>query len=239
MFCKNCGGQLKPGDMFCPRCGMRVGGQGQSRQQNTCYEEDGRGNNGILYVMIGVMIVLMLSVVGFGGYHLIKSRNNAEDTQTTAKADAKSADSKKEAVEVVPATATPTPIVTVTVTPVPTATAVPVPTVIATPIPTVMPAEPVYTGGYYIFPDSSNSYLSRAQVDALSLYEMYLARNEIYARHGRIFKNSDLQQYFGSQSWYVPLYSPENFDEGVFNAYEKENINLIKSVEQAYGSPYL
>ena len=229
--------------MFCPRCGMRGGGQGQSRQQNTRYEEDGRENNGILYVMIGVMIVLMLFVVGFGGYHLIKSRNNAKDTQTTAKADTKSADSEKEAVEVVPATATPTPVVTVTVTPVPTATAVPVPTVIATPIPTavptVMPAEPVYTGGYYIFPDSSNSYLSRAQVESLDVYTLYLARNEIYARHGRMFKNSDLQQYFGSQSWYMPLYSPENFDEGVFNAYEKENINLIKSVEQAYGSPYL
>lgn len=236
MFCKNCGSQLKPGDMFCPRCGMRVGGQGSSGQQNIYYEEDSKPNNGILYVMIGVLVVLMISVVGFGGYHLMKSRNNSDDVQTTAKADEKAADSEEETVKSVTVTAAPTE----TVTPVPTATAIPVPTVIATPVPTAVPtAAPVQTGGYYIFPSSSSSYLSRAQVDSLSLYEMYLARNEIYARHGRMFKNSDLQQYFGSQSWYIPMYSAETFDESVFNAYEKENISLIKSVEQAYGSPYL
>lgn len=238
MFCKKCGSQLKPGDMFCPRCGMRVGGQGQPRQQNMYYEETSKENNGILYVMIGVLVVLMISVVGFGGYHLLKSRNNSDEVQTTAEADKKSASAEEKKVQSI--TTTEIPIATATATPVPTATAVPVPTVIATPVPTAVPTvAPVQTGGYYIFPNSSSSYLSYAQVDALSLYEMYLARNEIYAKHGRIFKNSDLQQYFGSQSWYVPMYSPETFDEGVFNAYEKENIKLIKSVEQSYGSPYL
>ena len=231
MFCKNCGNQLKSGDMFCPQCGMRVSGQEQPRGQNVYFEEESRGNNGILYTLIGVLTALIISVLAFGGYYLMKEKKNADSVQASAKIE-------EEKVQSIPATATPTPIATAT--PVATATAVPVPTVIATPVPTAVPTTaPVQTGGYYIFPNSSSSYLSYAQVDALSLYEMYLARNEIYAKHGRIFKNSDLQQYFGSQSWYVPMYSPETFDEGVFNAYEKENIKLIKSVEQSYGSPYL
>ena len=233
MFCKNCGNQLKSGDMFCPQCGMRVSGQEQPRGQNVYFEEESRGNNGILYTLIGVLTALIISVLAFGGYYLMKEKNNADSVQTSAKIE-------EEKVQSISATAISTPTPIATATPVPTATAVPVPTVIATPVPTAVPtAAPVQTGGYYIFPNSSSSYLSYAQVDALSLYEMYLARNEIYAKHGRIFKNSDLQQYFGSQSWYVPMYSPETFDEGVFNAYEKENIKLIKSVEQSYGSPYL
>lgn len=233
MFCKNCGNQLKSGDMFCPRCGMRVEGQEQQRRQNAYFEEESRGNNGILYTLIGVLTALIISVLAFGGYYLMKEKNNADSVQTSAKIE-------EEKVQSISATAISTPTPIATATPVPTATAVPVPTVIATPVPTAVPTvAPVQTGGYYIFPNSSSSYLSYAQVDALSLYEMYLARNEIYAKHGRIFKNSDLQQYFGSQSWYVPMYSPETFDEGVFNAYEKENIKLIKSVEQSYGSPYL
>ena len=237
MFCKNCGNQLKSGDMFCPRCGMRVEGQEQQRRQNAYFEEEPRGNNGILYTIIGALAALIISVLVFGGYYLTKEKNDYADTvQTAAKADEKAADSKKESVDMVAATSTPE----ATATPVPTATAVPVPTVIATTVPTVVPAAPVVTtSNYYIFPDSSGSYLSRAQVDSLTLYEMYLARNEIYARHGRIFKNSDLREYFGNQAWYVPMYSAETFDEGVFNAYEKENIKLIKSVEQSYGSPYL
>ena len=31
---------------------------------------------------------------------------------------------------------------------------------------------------------------------------IYLALNEIYARHGYIFKNEDLQNYFMGQVWY-------------------------------------
>lgn len=228
MFCKNCGNQLKSGDMFCPQCGMRVVEQEQPKRQNVYFEEEPRGNNGILYTLIGVLTALIISVLAFGGYYLMKNKNNTETAATAGESKGQS-----EAVQMTSeATATPVP----TVTAIPTVIATPVPTVIATPVPT---AVPVQTGGYYIFPDSSDSYLSYAQVDSLSVYEMYLARNEIYAKHGRIFKNADLQQYFSSQSWYVPLYSPEVFDEGVFNAYEKENIKLIKSVEQSYGSPYL
>jgi len=46
--------------------------------------------------------------------------------------------------------------------------------------------------------------ITEAQLHGLSLHELRLLRNEIYARHGRIFKTLWLDQYFGGQPWYDP-----------------------------------
>lgn len=43
-----------------------------------------------------------------------------------------------------------------------------------------------------------------------------------------------MQQYFGNKSWYTPIYDAQVFDDmqdTVFNDYEKENIKLIKKIE--------
>lgn len=78
-----------------------------------------------------------------------------------------------------------------------------------------------------------------AELEEMSDYELYLARNEIFARHGRIFKNSDLQEYFGSKSWYDPRYTPEEFSESMLNANEKDNIERMAKIEQDRNSPYI
>ena len=64
----------------------------------------------------------------------------------------------------------------------------------------------------YILPFSNERYLTDADLDPLSEWELKLARNEIYARHGRRFKDPELQSYFDSKSWYNGRYSPEDFD---------------------------
>ena len=43
-----------------------------------------------------------------------------------------------------------------------------------------------------------------------------IARNEIYARHGRKFNDSELQAYFNSKSWYKGTVNPEDFSTSVF-----------------------
>lgn len=82
-----------------------------------------------------------------------------------------------------------------------------------------------------IIPYSSSRYLSVSDVAGLSSYELMLARNEIFARHGRRFDNPELQQYFNSKSWYRGAVSPSAFNASVLNPYEKANIELIKSFE--------
>lgn len=59
-----------------------------------------------------------------------------------------------------------------------------------------------------------------------------LARNEFYARHGRKFTDPELQKYFNKQPWYKGTVEPEDFDESVFNKYEKKNIKKLAEAEK-------
>ena len=59
---------------------------------------------------------------------------------------------------------------------------------------------------------------------------IYLAKNEIYARHGYIFSDPDLQNYFMGQIWYTPQSERGEFDDSVFNEYEKKNLSLMLEI---------
>ena len=60
---------------------------------------------------------------------------------------------------------------------------------------------------------------------------IHLARNEIYARHGYIFKNEDLYNYFMGCVWYNPTCKAEDFDDSVLNEYEKANLEILASMD--------
>ncbi|MCI9161656.1 MAG: YARHG domain-containing protein [Lachnospiraceae bacterium] len=83
----------------------------------------------------------------------------------------------------------------------------------------------------YILPESSTKYLSKEDLDGLDKSILRLARNEIFARHGRLFQTEDLNEYFSNQSWYHGYLSQEEFDDSVLNEYEKANLELIKTAE--------
>lgn len=84
---------------------------------------------------------------------------------------------------------------------------------------------------YYILPSSSSTYLTQADIADMSLQVLCYAKNEIYARHGRLFSSSELQGYFNQQSWYRGSIAPSAFSSSVFNAYEIANIELLKNRE--------
>lgn len=88
----------------------------------------------------------------------------------------------------------------------------------------------------YIFSNSSSSYLSNSDVSALSDNNLTIALNEIYARRGRIFKDSALSSYFNSKSWYTPKYTQAEFDKNVtFNDYEQKNLQLMINEQKKRG----
>ncbi len=90
--------------------------------------------------------------------------------------------------------------------------------------------------GSYILPDSDSRYLTMADLEGLSQYECRLARNELYARHGRKFNAADLQDYFNRCEWYHGRIEPENFhDESMLNQYEIANRDLIVQYEKDMG----
>jgi hypothetical protein len=82
----------------------------------------------------------------------------------------------------------------------------------------------------YIFPYSDEEKLTSADIAALSVTELRLARNEIYARHGYLFKSEDLQQYFTNKSWY----KQDSSYDGVLNTIEKYNVDLISAEEESF-----
>ena len=86
----------------------------------------------------------------------------------------------------------------------------------------------------YVLPESSARYLTASDMAGLSADNMRKARNEIYARHGRMFADKDLDTYFRSQGWYNPTIKPEAFDEKVLSAVEQANIEFIQGYEKAY-----
>lgn len=83
----------------------------------------------------------------------------------------------------------------------------------------------------YVLPDSNLRFLQESDLDGMTLDQLRVARNEIYARHGRMFDSEDLQDYFNRQPWYIGSVAPKDFDEDVLNSYEKANLEVIKAVE--------
>lgn len=93
----------------------------------------------------------------------------------------------------------------------------------------------------FILPNSDKVYYSSSDFGGLSDWELYVARNEIFARHGRAFRNADLARYFSRKSWYVSRYSSEEFDSmpSPLNDYEKKNADALLAYEKSIGSQYL
>lgn len=86
----------------------------------------------------------------------------------------------------------------------------------------------------YVLPLSDKKPLTSEMLDGLNDNELMIARNEIYARHGRTFQNEYLQSYFNKCSWYQGTTVPEEFDEAVFSAMEKDNLTMLEEKEEAY-----
>ncbi|MCI8425798.1 MAG: YARHG domain-containing protein [Adlercreutzia sp.] len=80
-----------------------------------------------------------------------------------------------------------------------------------------------------VFPQSSDEYLTYAQVNLLSQYDVQRAINEIYARNGYIFQSSaDERAFFETQNWYSGTDTDMDVISSRFNDYERENIKLLQ-----------
>ena len=60
---------------------------------------------------------------------------------------------------------------------------------------------------------------------------IHLAKNEIYAKHGYIFKDEDLNNYFLGCAWYQPSVTGAEFDDSVFNDFERKNLELLAELD--------
>lgn len=206
----------------------------------------------ITFIILGVIIVLLVAAIVAGIFFLVSSGDGKENERVQKMTEEQVNDlthGKKE--EEPKATVTPevteepeqevTPEPekdeavepTAQATPAPTKEATPEPTKEATPTPTQAPVV-VEENSDYIIPDSSTRYLTNADLSDLSEWEIRVARNEIYARHGRMFTSKDLAEYFEGKSWYTPSIPAEEFDNAYLNGIEIENLKFITDYEKAH-----
>ncbi|WP_075279577.1 YARHG domain-containing protein [Thermophilibacter provencensis] len=240
MFCSNCGAEISDGAKFCDSCGTPVG------------TGDADKTAVVMSAVALVAVVALVVVVAnpFGGSRNEpaqsaqeqpvddsapageESEASDEGAEKDEAADAAEADSEDEASAddaSEDAAGTQQNNVVVVVEGNDRAPAPPASTV-------------VHVSDDYILPYSATYEYSTSEISHLSDWELYLARNEIYARHGREFRNDDLVRYFGDKSWYTPIYSPDDFDARVdsFLSYtEQRNAATILALEQARGSAYI
>jgi DNA-directed RNA polymerase subunit RPC12/RpoP len=240
MYCSKCGYQLEDGTNFCRKCGSKniynnlvpdekkstFNLDTSSKQTNTK-----ESNNKQIkpkevntkdatskkintnqakpkgFIILGILILLLS--VGFGSYYISVSKFFSDASKKSQE------EAQKNKV---------TPTVT---TPKKDATTKP-----------VVPASVDKTDisnidspDYYIFPKSRDEKLLESDVSKISKENLTLARNEIYARHGLVFKGELFKSYFSKKSWYTP---DPNFkgSDGELTDIETYNINLILKLEK-------
>ena len=81
-----------------------------------------------------------------------------------------------------------------------------------------------------LFPQTAERYFTAEDFADCPEDILVLAKNEIYARHGRMVLDREIYKYFLTRMWYEPTYAPEEFDESCLNEYEKANIELLVSL---------
>lgn len=72
----------------------------------------------------------------------------------------------------------------------------------------------------------STNLINIAQIDGLSIDEIRLLTNEIFARNGFQFENGRFQDYFESKNWY---HSKSDHKKVILNTTEKENVKFFQS----------
>ena len=87
----------------------------------------------------------------------------------------------------------------------------------------------------YILEGSDSRYILKSELQGFTAEQCRLARNEIYARHGRKFDDESLQNYFNLKNWYIPTVASDEFEESMLNSYELANRDLIVEYEKECG----
>lgn len=218
MKCPNCKSPLKKGDAFCSVCGYKVSAKKK-----------------VAFPVIIAVIAVVLIAVGIGGWlflesDIMKKTEKGFRSRVEAKTEDKTSNEPFEEDEkkIVPSLAEPE-----------VEENIQEQTLEETPKEQENLSEetaPVQEQeSEYILPSSAERLLTESDIQGLSLQELNYAKNEIYARHGRMFDSPELQNYFNSKQWYEGKYSAEDFDANysasLLSDTEKKNTEFLKDAE--------
>ena len=252
MFCSKCGKQVRDGMNYCTNCGEPVkkdeGGvnlkKDDDKVSSTATLPHGnvsgksnkakktKKNKGVKIVFItiaGIILALLLILFALVQTGII-SISIDDSTNQESVLDKKSKSSKREKEKERRAKEKESEEGDVTTQ----AQTEPVSTEEQTVQPATMPST-VAINNEFILPDSSVRVLDKSELVGFSAEQCRLARNEIYAKHGRMFDDAGLQNYFNSRSWYHGTIPAKQFNDNMLSDIEIQNRNLIIAFEKEMG----
>ena len=84
-------------------------------------------------------------------------------------------------------------------------------------------------GDSFIIPESDTRYIGREDMVPLGEKGWKMALYEIYARHGVIFSDPEVQKYFEGKGWYEGEIEEEDFPDELLNMYELKNVEVLEN----------
>lgn len=78
-------------------------------------------------------------------------------------------------------------------------------------------------------PESSSRLLRIDELEKLTPFQLKVTRNEMFARHGFVFTDPEMVEYFSQQGWYQP---DARFSESMLTVVERKNVELLTTLEQ-------
>lgn len=85
----------------------------------------------------------------------------------------------------------------------------------------------LYSESGFIFPTSDTELIDQRSIENLSDSDLMYAINEIYARHGYIFQNQQLREYYEQFVWYCGEIPSAEFTVECFGQIEADNWSLL------------
>lgn len=88
------------------------------------------------------------------------------------------------------------------------------------------------------YPQTAKRPLKEDELKNMNQTDLSIARNEIFARHGRMFEDPFLQAVFKRKTWYEPRYDGAQFvslQPELLNEYEKANLKKMVEYEESKG----
>ena len=97
--------------------------------------------------------------------------------------------------------------------------------------------EPLDQDSGFVFPNSDTEWIGRGEIESLSDRDLTYAINEIYARHGYLFRDRQIREYYEQFRWYCGEVPSDEFSTECFNQIESDNWNLLVSERDKRRAP--
>lgn len=222
-FCINCGAEIPVSSKYCDYCGAK---QPDVLETNTEFKQaeikeepviENKPKKKTGTSLLLIVVVLAAFAVGFFGWTYF-SNNSSDHNKPKVSETAKTNKEKEDK-----AASTPE------------ATATPIPKASETPEPTATPVPQETLDASYLLPGSATRKITADDLAGMSAKDLTYARNEIYARHGKVFVHNELNRYFQAKSWY---HADPSFTDDMVSDLEGANAGFILQYQKDNGLLY-